>query len=159
MSPSDKGDEHGPGVRLHPPIIYAISILAGIGLNNLWPLVIPFGLHGRLYGGCVFAVAVGIAGWSLFEFHRADTEVRPDRPDSALITTGPFRYTRNPLYIVLSLTQLAIALWLNNPWILLLLPLSVIVITRYAIAREERYLEKLFGQDYLEYKARVRRWM
>ena len=85
--------------------------------------------------------------------------MRPDRPDTALITTGPYRFTRNPLYIGLSLVQLSAACWLNNLWILLLLPLSIVVITQYAIAREERYLEKLFGQDYLDYKARVRRWL
>jgi len=159
MSTPETDDIHGPGVRLHPPVIYAISILSGIVLNNLWPLVMPFGLNGRLYGGCVIAAAIFIAGWSLFEFHRASTDVRPDRPDSELITTGPYRYTRNPLYIVLSLVQLTVAIWLNNLWVLLLLPLSVMVITSYAISREEHYLEKLFGQEYLDYKTRVRRWI
>lgn len=152
-------DRHGPGIRLHPPIIYAISILAGIGLNNLWPLAMPAGLHGKLYGGIILALAMAIAGWALFGFHAARTDVRPDRPDTALITAGLYRYTRNPLYIVLSLVQVTAAVWLNNLWILLLLPLSITVITRYAIAREERYLEKVFGQDYLDYKKRVRRWL
>ncbi len=158
MTADNGNDGHGPGIRLHPPAIYAISILAGIGLDKLRPLAMPAGLHGRLYGGCIVAVAVAIALWSLHRFYRANTDVRPDRPDRALLTSGPYRYTRNPLYITLSLVQLAAAVWLNNLWILLALPLSVFVITRYAIAREERYLEKLFGRDYLEYKARVRRW-
>ena len=76
-----------------------------------------------------------------------------------LITSGPYRYTRNPLYIALTLAQVSVALWYNNLWILLLVVPSLIVITRYAIAREERYLEKLFGQQYLDYKQRVRRWL
>jgi protein-S-isoprenylcysteine O-methyltransferase Ste14 len=158
MTADNGNDRHGPGIRLHPPAIYAIGILAGIGLDKLWPLAMLPGLHGRLYGGCILAVAVFIALWSLRQFYRVDTDVRPDRPDRALITSGPYHYTRNPLYITLSLAQLAAAVWLNNLWILLALPLSVIVITRYAIAREERYLEKVFGHDYLEYKVRVRRW-
>jgi protein-S-isoprenylcysteine O-methyltransferase Ste14 len=155
----DGEDRHGPGIRLHPPVIYAISILAGIGLNNFRPLVMPFGLHGKLYAGILLTLAVVIAGWALFGFYSARTDVRPDSPDSALITCGPYCYTRNPLYIALSLIQVTVAFWLNNLWILLLLPLSMIVITRYAIAREEQYLEKLFGQDYLDYKASVRRWL
>jgi len=151
-------DRHGPNVRVHPPIIYAISILSGIGLNNLWPLSMPFGLHGHLYGGIIIFTATLIAAWALLYFHRNDTDVRPDKPDSALITSGPYRFTRNPLYIVLTLAQITAAVWLDNLWILLLVIASVIVITRYAITREELYLEQLFGQEYLKYKQRVRRW-
>jgi len=151
-------DRHGPNVRVHPPIIYAISILSGIGLNNLWPLSMPFGLHGRLFGGIIIVAATLIAAWALLYFHRHDTDVRPDKPDRALITSGPYRFTRNPLYIVLTLAQITAAVWLDNPWILLLVVASVIVITRYAITREELYLERLFGQEYLKYKQRVRRW-
>jgi protein-S-isoprenylcysteine O-methyltransferase Ste14 len=151
-------DRHGPNVRVHPPIIYAISILSGIGLNNLWPLSMPFGLHGRLFGGIIIVAATLIAAWALLYFHRHDTDVRPDKPDRALITSGPYRFTRNPLYIVLTLAQITAAVWLDNLWILLLVVASVIVITRYAITREELYLEQLFGQEYLRYKQRVRRW-
>ena len=152
-------DTHGPGIHLHPPIIYAISILSGIGLNNLWPRTMPYGIYGHTWGGILIALAVIIAAWSLLHFHKADTDVRPDKPDSNLITSGPFRFTRNPLYIVLTLTQITTAVWLNNLWIVLLVIPSVVVITFYAIAREEHYLETLFGQDYLDYKKRVRRWL
>ena len=158
MTPTD-ADKHGPGVRLHPPIIYGISILSAIGLNNIWPLVMPLGLHGRPLGLALVAIAVAVAVWSLLEFHRGDTDVRPDKPDSTLLTSGPYRFTRNPLYIVLTLMQLTAAVWLNNLWILLLTIPSVIVITFYAIAKEEHYLEKLFGQKYRNYKQRVRRWL
>lgn len=159
MTADNDTDRHGPGVRLHPPVIFAISILAGIGLHRAWPLAMPWEQHGRVLTVCILAIVAVLAFWSLYEFFRARTDVRPDRPDSALITTGPYRYTRNPLYIGLSLVQLSAASWLNNLWVLLLLPLSIVVITKYAIAREERYLEKLFGQEYLHYKARVRRWL
>jgi protein-S-isoprenylcysteine O-methyltransferase Ste14 len=152
-------DTHGPGIRLHPPIIYAISILSGIGLNNHWPQDMPYDINGYAWGGILIALAIAIAAWSLLHFHKAGTDVRPDKPDSSLITSGPFRFTRNPLYIVLTLTQITAALWLDNLWILLLVIPSVVVITFYAIAREERYLERLFGQDYLDYKKRVRRWL
>lgn len=156
---STDDDTHGPNIRLHPPIIYAISILSGIGLDNTWRLPMPYGIHGTLYGGITLGIMFLIAGWSLFRFNHAGTDVRPDKPDNALITSGPYRYTRNPLYIALTLVQVSVALWYNNLWILLLVVPSLIVITRYAIAREERYLEKLFGQQYLDYKQRVRRWL
>ena len=152
-------DRHGPNVRVHPPIIFAISILAGIGLNNLWLLEMPLGFHGRGYGSIIILLAILIAAWSLLKFHRANTDVRPDKPDSALITTGPYRFSRNPLYIVLTLAQITTAVWLNNLWVLLLVLPSIVVVTHYAIAREERYLEQLFGQKYLDYKQRVRRWL
>jgi protein-S-isoprenylcysteine O-methyltransferase Ste14 len=152
-------DRYGPGVRLHPPLIYGISILSGIGLDNLYSLAMPFGLHGNVYGGFIITIAIALALWSLIQFHREGTDVRPDRPDDVLLTSGPYRFTRNPLYIVLTLAQVTAAVWLDSLWVLLLTPVSVIVISRYAIAREERYLEKLFGQDYLDYKKRVRRWL
>jgi protein-S-isoprenylcysteine O-methyltransferase Ste14 len=152
-------DRHGPGVRLHPPLIFGISILCGIGLDKLHPLAMPFDFHGMLYGGAIISIAIAIALWALSQFLRAGTDVRPDRPDSALLTRGPYHFSRNPLYIVLTLAQVTAAVWLDILWVLLLTPLSVIVISRYAIRREERYLEKLFGREYLDYKKRVRRWL
>ena len=152
-------DPHGPGVRIHPPVIYASSILSGMAIGNYWPQAMPLGIHGDFYGSILIAFALLIAGFSIFEFYRARTDVRPDKPDSALIRSGPYRLTRNPLYIVLTLVQVTIAVWFNNVWILVLVIPSVIVITQYAIKREEHYLEKMFGQDYLDYKQRVRRWL
>jgi protein-S-isoprenylcysteine O-methyltransferase Ste14 len=150
---------HGPGVRIHPPLTYAGSILGGIGIDRMWPLPMPLGLHGPLYAGAIIALVMMLAGLCLYEFHQADTDVRPDRPDNALITTGPYCYSRNPLYIGLTLIQVAAAIGLDNAWVLAMSVLSVLVITRYAIRREERYLEHLFGPAYLDYKQRVRRWI
>ena len=151
--------DHGPGIHVHPPVIFGISILCGIGLEKLRALPMPFGLNERLYGAIVIALAFALALWALIEFFREGTDVRPDKPDSVLLTGGPYRYSRNPLYIVLTLVQITAAIWLDNLWVLLLTPVSVIVITHYAIRREEQYLERLFGQDYLDYRRRVRRWL
>lgn len=150
---------HGPGVRIHPPLIYACSILGGIGIDRIWPLAMPPGLHGPLYSGLILAGVMVLAGLCIHEFHKAGTDVRPDRPDSALITGGPYCHTRNPLYIGLTLVQVAAAVWLDNAWVLAMAAVSVSVITRYAIRREEHYLERLFGAAYLDYKQRVRRWI
>jgi protein-S-isoprenylcysteine O-methyltransferase Ste14 len=152
-------DPHGPGVRIHPPLIYAGSILGGLGIDRMWPLPMPLDLHGPLYSGILLALVLVLAGLCIFEFQRAGTDVRPDRPDNALITSGPYRHSRNPLYIGLTLVQVAAAVWFDNAWVLAMTAVSVIVITRYAIRREERYLERLFGATYLDYKQRVRRWI
>jgi len=150
---------HGPGVRIHPPLIYACSILGGIGIDRIWPLAMPPGLHGPLYAGIILVPVLLLAGLCLYEFHKAGTDVRPDRPDSTLITGGPYCHSRNPLYIGLTLVQVAAAVWLDKAWVLAMAAVSVIVISRYAIRREEHYLERLFGAAYLDYKQRVRRWI
>jgi len=152
-------DPHGPGVRIHPPLIYASSILAGIGIDRIHPLAMPFGLHGPWLTGILMALVVLIAVLCLREFHKAGTDVRPDRPDSALITSGPYCYSRNPLYIGLSLVQAAAATWFDNAWVLAMTAVSVAVVSSYAIRREERYLEKVFGAAYRDYMQRVRRWL
>ncbi len=152
-------DLYGPGVRIQPPLIFGCSILCGIGLNRLYALPIPGMENGRLVGGIIIAIACMIALWALIGFYRAGTDVRPDEPDTVLLTSGPYRYSRNPLYIVLILIQITAALWLNILWVLLLAPVSAVIIHYYAVTREERYLEQQFGQEYLDYKQRVRRWL
>jgi len=82
-------DKHGPGISLHPPVIFAISILTGVGLNNFWPWAMPYGLQDHRYGIGLIAVAALLAIWARLEFYRADTDVRADTPDSTLLTSGP----------------------------------------------------------------------
>jgi protein-S-isoprenylcysteine O-methyltransferase Ste14 len=89
----------------------------------------------------------------------ADAPIRTDRPVPRLTTDGPFRYTCNPGYLSLAMFYAGIAVLRNALWAILLLPLVVNVIQREVIWREERYLERTFGEEYLDYKARVRRWV
>lgn len=159
MNEAPETDTQGPGVNINPTLIIAAGILGGIMLNRLHPLPMPADLPGMLIGIGVFCIACGIAFWALLKYHHADTEVRPDEPDSVLITDGPYHYSRNPLYLTLALAQITVAFWLDTLWILLLTPVTMLIISRYAVAREERYLEHRFGQSYLDYKRRVRRWL
>ena len=90
---------------------------------------------------------------------KAGTPIRTDRPVPRLVTDGPFRYTRNPGYLGLTMLYSGIAVLRNALWAILLLPLVLYVIQREVIGREERYLERTFGEEYLAYKAQVRRWL
>jgi protein-S-isoprenylcysteine O-methyltransferase Ste14 len=96
---------------------------------------------------------------ALIAFHRAGTSAKPWRPATALVLTGPYRFTRNPMYLGFTLLYLGITLWVNSVWPLLILPVVVVVMDRGVIAREEAYLEARFGEEHRRYKARVRRWV
>jgi protein-S-isoprenylcysteine O-methyltransferase Ste14 len=89
----------------------------------------------------------------------AETTMRPDKPVSNLIQDGPFRYTRNPLYLSDAMIYSGIAVLRNSLWSILLLPVAMFVIEREVMGREERYLERTFGEEYLDYRRRVRRWI
>jgi protein-S-isoprenylcysteine O-methyltransferase Ste14 len=98
-------------------------------------------------------------GSFLSAFRRARTPVDPYTPSEAIVTDGPYRFTRNPAYLGMALTYAGIAIASNAPWALVPLPVAIAVIDRGVIAREERYLERKFGTPYVDYKRRVRRWM
>ncbi len=90
---------------------------------------------------------------------RARTSVNPSRPTTALLTAGPYRLTRNPMYLAMVIQYVGLALLFNALWAIVLLPLALVIIHFTVIKREERYLEQKFGEDYRAYKARVRRWL
>ena len=96
---------------------------------------------------------------ALTAFRRHHTTLIPNRPAAAFVTDGPYRWTRNPMYVSLVLLYLAIALWMNNAWALMLLIPVVLVIQGAVIAREERYLASAFPAEFAAYRARVRRWI
>ena len=98
-------------------------------------------------------------GWFLRTMRKTDVPIRTDKPVPRLTTEGPFRYSRNPSYLALAMIYAGIAFLLNSLWTILFLPLVVVVMQREVIGREERYLERAFGEEYLAYKAQVRRWV
>ena len=107
----------------------------------------------------VCALGVLLSVTAVRVFRKAGTSPIPMKPTTALTFEGPYRFTRNPMYLSLALVTLAIALWLDVAWIAVALVAVVLLIDRSVIAREERYLERRFGEPYLAYKARVRRWL
>ena len=152
-------EDDTPGVVAPPPLIYLGFLLLGVALDYAWPIaVIPDGL--QYAAGAALMVASGvIAITAIRQFRAAGTSFHPHKPDTALITGGLFRVSRNPLYIGLSLLYAGIGTAADNLWVLALLVPTLAVIRYGVIAREERYLEARFGEDYLRYKASVRRWL
>ena len=148
-----------PGVIALPPFIYLAGLVVGLILQWLLPLGITFGIAWRLFGGALMALSLGLAIWADRTLLRAGTHVHPGLPAKVLVTHGPFRYSRNPIYLALTLFYAGLSLVIGTLWPLLLLPLVLAVMHFGVILREERYLERKFGQEYLRYKARVRRWL
>jgi protein-S-isoprenylcysteine O-methyltransferase Ste14 len=150
------------GVHFPPPFIYAAGIAAGWALHRWWhPLPIT-------PGGSGVREALGVAGvlaWlGLFvsaavTFRRARTTLIPNRPASAVVSGGPYRFTRNPMYVSLVALYVGITLLIDTWWPFVFLPLVVVAIDRTVIAREERYLASAFPAEYGAYASRVRRWL
>lgn len=141
-----------------PPAIYLIAIVAGLMLHFAWP--IPFVPRlARPLGALIAVVAAALFIWSIRTFRSAGTPVPGNRPTTAIVKAGPYRFSRNPIYLAFSLFQIGIALGVNDAWILGTLLPALSVMSFVVIPREERYLEARFGEEYARYKASVRRWL
>ena len=152
-------NQDNPGIRVPPPLIYLLPLLLGLLLDK--KAHVPFlpRTAARGLGWSLLGSGGLLSRWFFITMRDADAPVRTDRPVPRLTTEGPFRYTRNPGYLCLAMIYAGIAVLRNSLWAILLLPLVVLVIQREVIRREERYLERTFGEEYLGYKRRVRRWV
>jgi protein-S-isoprenylcysteine O-methyltransferase Ste14 len=141
-------------------VALAIGMIAGFGLNWLYPLpFVPPSLPRALIGLVLFLAGIFLAAWSVRTFRRAHTDVLTSQPASTIVTTGPYGFSRNPIYVGMFLGLAGLAIGFNTLWFLVVLVAMVFVIRFGVIAREEIYLESKFGARYLDYKARVRRWL
>jgi len=159
--PAQRQGDNTAGVVTHPPLIYLAGLLAGWGADHLLTLPALPGLAGET--GIYVAALLGIAGLLLVLaaaglFVRAGTSIPPHRPSSALVTGGLYRFSRNPIYVGVTLVYLAVTAYFASLGALLLLPAVLLVMEFGVVRREERYLERRFGAAYRDYKARVRRW-
>jgi protein-S-isoprenylcysteine O-methyltransferase Ste14 len=151
-------DNSNAAVR--PPIAWALAFAVGLGLDQLYPLpFVPSSIPGRWVGGIVFAAAFALAVWAIVTIRRAGTAVETVKPTTAIVANGPYRFTRNPIYLGMVLGQIGLAIGFDSLWILATLVAFYFVLRHGVIAREEAYLERKFGRGYLDYKSRVRRWL
>jgi len=149
------------GVRVFPPLIYAGLFSVGYTAHRLAPMHLFVDLPAalRLGGWALVALALLLAASAGLLMFRAGTPPNPRRPTTVLVLHGPYRFTRNPMYLALALLYLGAALLVNSAWPLALFPVAIMLVERWVIAREEAYLERVFGDGYRAYKARVRRWL
>jgi len=157
MSGSDYAD-----VAIKPPFLF----LGALALGCLLTLVVPIGpglgaANGlALTVGLIFVViGFTLAAFSVRAFHLAGTSVAPGQPSAALVTYGPYKITRNPIYIGFVLVYFGLAIVLTSMWVLLLLIPTLIILQRGVVEPEEAYLERAFGDAYRKYQAQVPRWL
>ncbi len=154
--------EHGARVLLPPPLLFAAGFLAGVWLRRAVPGdALPPEIAGRaLPAGIALAAAGALLGlWGILTFAMAKTTPIPHKAVSTLVLHGPYRFSRNPMYVGLTAVYLGLALALNRFWPLALLPIVFAILIAAVVRPEERYLESRFGEDYRAYRARVRRFL
>jgi protein-S-isoprenylcysteine O-methyltransferase Ste14 len=144
---------------IRPPLVYLASLAIGALLQFAMPLpFLPRTLNVAL-GGPLVVIAIALFSYSVAKFRAAGTPVPARKPTTVIVRTGPYRFSRNPIYLAFSLFQLGIAIWVNSLWLLATLVGAVALIHFIVIRKEEQYLEQRFGAEYLDYKASVRRWL
>lgn len=148
---------------LHVPVpwVFVLNYLLGIGLERMSPIALsPHAAQvSTKAGAALFAAGAVIAGWGLVLFRKARTTTVPGKSSAQLVTSGPYRFTRNPMYVGLTLAYLGEAGLLKQVWPAILLPLTIAYVNWTVIPVEEAKLEEVFPDEYPQYRSRVRRWI
>jgi protein-S-isoprenylcysteine O-methyltransferase Ste14 len=147
-------------VLVRPPLAWAISAVVGIALGWLIPLrFVPASAPAAWLGGLVFVAALVLFAWAVTSMTRAGSNVPTSMPSKIIVANGPYRLTRNPIYLGMMLSLIGLAIAFDSVWSLAALVVFFLVIRYGVVAREEAYLERKFGDDYRSYRAHVRRWL
>ncbi len=156
-APSDR--DHA-NVRFFPPLAYAAPMAAGLAMHFAFSdRFLPQGWWQMAVGLPLMVAAGLLAVWASMTMRRAGTAVGTQSTTTSVVVRGPFRFSRNPMYMSLTALYLGIAVSVNTLWVMVLLPVALGSITVGVIAREESYLERKFGTEYISYKSTVRRWL
>lgn len=160
--PMDADELPNPGVHFPPPTLFVVSGICASFIESKFSLplstlvAVPSQI---LLGWCIIGFGAILLIWAITTFAVRKNPIYPNQPASQLIAHGPYQISRNPMYVALTTIALGVSLLADNLWMLLLLPIVLCVLTRYVIRREESYLASEFGQSYLDYQSRVRRWL
>ena len=159
---NDRNHGHA-AVRFPPPVVAVVTIIAGYLLGRFFPVFPGFGLPApeRYWiGGALAVVAALVFGaWPALHFRKTGQNPTPWSETPVLVRHGPYRITRNPMYVMMLLVCVAFAIILNTAWILILTPVCAAIIYFIAVRHEESYLETRFGDAYRDYRNSVRRWL
>ena len=147
-------------VIIRPPLAWGLAVIAGLALNWLAPLpFLPADLPTGWPGAMVFVFALALFAWAIVTLTRAGSNVPTNRPTTTIVESGPYAFTRNPIYLGMFLGLIGLAIAFDNLWLLMMLAPFAPVIRYGVVAREEAYLERKFGDVYRGYRSRVRRWL
>jgi protein-S-isoprenylcysteine O-methyltransferase Ste14 len=147
-------------VIVRPPLVWGLAVIAGLALNWVVPLpFLPADRPGGWLGAIVFVLALALLAWAIVTIATAGSNVRTNLPTTTIVESGPYRFTRNPIYLSMFLGLIGLAIAFDNLWLLILLVPFALVIRYGVVAREEAYLEGKFGDVYRGYRSRVRRWL
>jgi protein-S-isoprenylcysteine O-methyltransferase Ste14 len=148
-----------PNVKIIPPLVYLAGLVIGF-LANIWmPITVVPDLVAWAVGGILIICGAVLTGSAVLKFKDVGTTVRPDRAASTLVIAGPYKITRNPMYLGLACVYFGVAVAGQCLWALILLPVVMLIVQRGAIEPEEAFLEKRFDAEYISYKEKIRRWI
>jgi protein-S-isoprenylcysteine O-methyltransferase Ste14 len=147
-------------VLVRPPLALGLAVVAGLTLHWLVPLrFLPARLPAGLIGALVFVLALALFAWAIVTITRAGSNVPTSQPTTTIVASGPYGFTRNPIYVGMCLALIGLAIGFDDLWLLIMLVPFWLVIRYGVVAREEAYLERRFGDAYRGYRSRVRRWL
>lgn len=150
-------------IRVPPPVFPLLTVVVGLVLDWIWPLdwssLVAASVRYWVGGLIIAGAFLGLGIWAVVVFRRSGESENPWKPTFRLVGRGPYRFTRNPMYLQMVLICIGLGVVLANIWILLGTPACMAALQRFAILPEEQYLERKFGDSYLDYKDRVRRWL
>ena len=152
-------DKKGAAVKFPPPLIFLILLLAAYGVQHFWPIGIGISSGFKYFGLGIVMLGISIVILVSRSFKHAKTNIEPWKPTTNIISTGIFAYSRNPIYAAFCLVPMGMGVFLNSFWILISFIPSAVLVYTLAIRKEEAYLEKKFGEEYVHYKSKVRRWL
>jgi protein-S-isoprenylcysteine O-methyltransferase Ste14 len=148
-----------PGVRFPPPFLYAAAVIGGFLLERRWPMPLRGGILADVLAWVLVALWLALMFGSIGLFWRRHTSIIPNRPATTLVIAGPYRFTRNPMYVGLALLTVALGIFLGTWWPTVLLAPALALIRVAVIRLEEEYLRRRFGSEYDTYTRQVRRWL
>ena len=154
-----KIDRDSAQVKFPPPLMLLCALVVGGIFEQVWRLEIHELVAVRILGGSLIAFAVGVLLYCAYKFHAAKTGIKPWTTTTAIIQDGIYRFSRNPIYLSFVMIGVGIGFAAASGWILLMQVPLVLALRMFVVEKEENYLTKKFGTQYLQYKKKVRRWL